>query len=208
MNMKDFIKYKLYESLIKEEAITNDQLKDLESELDNLFSNVGIDVEFTKHFLDRVNDERNQKEITLDELRRIFKDVYSIYADKLKKYSNGFEGVFRNPPTDINIPFHLEWDRANQELDLINKTVMRKRNFQTTNDIFYVSDKLKNQQKSSDIPVEKQKEPIISINGVKWVIDVDNEKLIKKNDRTISLDINDIIDKLDDESQEKILSLL
>ena len=31
---------------------------------DKLFAKVGIDVEFTRHFLDRVNDERNVKQIT------------------------------------------------------------------------------------------------------------------------------------------------
>ena len=28
--------------------------------------------------------------------------------------------------TDINIPFVLKWDRDNQELDLVAKSVMRK----------------------------------------------------------------------------------
>ena len=33
--------------------------------------------------------------------------------------------------SDINIPFVMKWDRENNELDMIAKTVMRKKNFQT-----------------------------------------------------------------------------
>ena len=38
--------------------------------LDALFKSLGIDVEFTKHFIDRVNDERNKEQITMSELTR------------------------------------------------------------------------------------------------------------------------------------------
>ena len=40
-------------------------LNKLEKYLDALFARLGIDVEFTRHFLDRVNDERNIKQITV-----------------------------------------------------------------------------------------------------------------------------------------------
>ena len=40
--------------------------------------------------------------------------------------------------TDLNIPFALRWDKENNELDLIAKTVMRKKNFKTSNREFEV----------------------------------------------------------------------
>ena len=40
------------------------------------FAKVGIDVEFTRHFVDRVNDERNKKQISVAELVRIFNKAY------------------------------------------------------------------------------------------------------------------------------------
>ena len=35
--------------------------------------------------------------------------------------------------SDINMPFVLKWDRNAEQLDLIAKTVMRKKNFMTSN---------------------------------------------------------------------------
>ena len=59
--------------------VTRGDLDQLENYADRLFAKVGIDVEFTRHFLDRVNDERNKKQITLAELTRIFKQEFKRY---------------------------------------------------------------------------------------------------------------------------------
>jgi len=48
-----------------EQPITNTQLNALEKALDNLFSSLNIDVEFTRHFIDRANDDRNGQQITM-----------------------------------------------------------------------------------------------------------------------------------------------
>jgi hypothetical protein len=139
ISMKSLIKKLLREGLLKEDYVSQSQLNNLEQELDNLFKSVGIDIEFTPHFIKRVNDERNGKEITIEELRNIFKAVYAQYKNKLTKYKSGFEAVFKNFPTNINIPFLISWDKKNDELDLINKTVMRKKNFQTPNPVLPVT---------------------------------------------------------------------
>jgi len=120
--------------------ITSEHLNSLERELDALFAGAGIDIEFTKHFLDRVNDPRNKKDITIDELRAIFKEVYSKYKDDINKSGASFQAVIKSLSTDINIPFALEWDEKNQEMDLVSKTVMRKKGFQTSNPILSVKE--------------------------------------------------------------------
>ena len=48
-----------------QKEITKTDLDQLEKYADRLFGAVGIDVEFTRHFLDRVNDERNKKQIDM-----------------------------------------------------------------------------------------------------------------------------------------------
>ena len=58
------------------EFVTPQDLKQIEVYADRLFAKVGIDVEFTKHFLDRVNDERNKKSTFLLNLQDCPKQVY------------------------------------------------------------------------------------------------------------------------------------
>ena len=128
----------IYEGLLNESYISDGDLVQLEKELDRIFAFIGVDIVFTRHFMDRVKDVRNQQEITIDELRNIFKNVYRKYSDQLKQYGDGFEGVFKDRPTDLNIPFAIAWDKSNGELDLVNKTIMRKKNFRTTSRILSV----------------------------------------------------------------------
>jgi len=69
--------------------------------------------------------------------------------------------------TDINMPFALRWDRDNNELDLIVKTVMRKKDFKTSN---------------KEFPVESidDFEPHMMYKG-------DKKKMTKTNDEHIKL---------------------
>ena len=45
--------------------ISKTDLDNVEKYADRLYKAVGVDVEFTRHFLDRVNDARNKKQITM-----------------------------------------------------------------------------------------------------------------------------------------------
>ena len=113
------------------DEISASELKKLEKQLDKLFADAGIDIEFTRHFLDRVNDARNIKQITIAELRKMFQSAYKKYKQQLAKFGDKFQAVLNDPKTMINVPFVLQWDRKNNEMDLVSKTVMRKKNFKT-----------------------------------------------------------------------------
>ncbi len=115
------------------EEITQSDLKSIEQYADKLFKAIGIDVGFTRHFLDRVNDERNRKQITTDELTALFKKTYEKHGKKIPKLGPDAEAVINDMQSDINMPFVLKWDRDSEELDLVAKTVMRKKNFMTSN---------------------------------------------------------------------------
>lgn len=121
-----------------EQPITPAQLNALEKALDALFKSLGIDVEFTRHFIDRVNDERNQQQITMPELVNMFKKEYKRWGKPIAQMGPDSEAVMKDLESDINIPFVLKWDRDNQELDLVAKSVMRKKNFKTSNKEFPV----------------------------------------------------------------------
>jgi len=120
------------------ENITQADLDQLEIYADRLFAKVGIDVEFTRHFLDRVNDERNQKDITIGELTRLFKQEFKKWGKPIAQLGPDAEAVMKDMQTDINLPFVLKWDKNNDELDLVAKTVMRKKNFYTPDKEFPV----------------------------------------------------------------------
>ena len=114
------------------EDITLSDLKEIERYADKLFAAVGIDVEFTKHFHDRANDPRNDKPITTAELLGIFKRTYKKYGKRIRKLNPGAQGVIKDMRADINMPFVINIDK-NGMLDLVAKTVMRKKNFKTSN---------------------------------------------------------------------------
>lgn len=111
--------------------ITQPMLDKLEQYLDALFKQLGIDVEFTRHFLDRANDSRNNQQITLKELAILFKDAYTKYGKKIAAMGPDAEAVIKDMRSDVNVPFVLNWDNRNKELDLVAKTVMRKKDFHT-----------------------------------------------------------------------------
>ena len=115
------------------EFVSARDLAALERVLDGLFSRVGIDVEFTRHFLDRVNDRRNRRPITTGELSAIFNEVFRRHANKIKGRGADWEAVIKDVTSNINIPFVLNYNRRSGLLELIAKTVMRKKGFKTRN---------------------------------------------------------------------------
>jgi len=58
------------------ENVSKSQLDKIEAAFDKLFAKVGINIEFTKHFMDRVNDSRNVPEISVEDQVEIFTGTY------------------------------------------------------------------------------------------------------------------------------------
>jgi len=124
------------DSMVRTEDVTQGELNALERVIDNVFSRIGIDVEFTRHFIDRANDDRNGKPITIQELGRLFAKEYKRWGKPIAQLGPDAEAVMKDLESDINIPFALRWN--GKELELIAKTVMRKKNFRTSNKQFPV----------------------------------------------------------------------
>jgi len=114
-------------------SVTNAELRKLETLLDQLFDKIGVDIVFTRHFMDRVNDVRNSREIEIEELRDIFLKAYRKYSTYFPKMRPDIEAVLTDLQSQLNIPFVMKWDKRNSEFDLVSKTVMRKKNFKTSN---------------------------------------------------------------------------
>jgi hypothetical protein len=122
------------------EDLSQADVDSIERFADKLYKKLGIDITFTKHFMDRVNDERNGKPISGAELVRLFKKEYERWGKDVAQMGPDMEGTFKDLTTDINLPFVLRWDRDEEELDLIAKTVMRKKDFKTHNQEFPVDE--------------------------------------------------------------------
>lgn len=125
---------------MQNDPITKEDLNKLEKFADEMFGKLGIDVNFTKHFLERVNDERNKKQITYEELTRLFREEYSKWGKKIAQLGPDKEAILRDMKTNINLPFALNWDSKNGELDLVAKTVMRKSGFKSPDPFFTIAE--------------------------------------------------------------------
>ena len=121
-----------------------------ENALDMLFADIGLDVEFSKHFLNRTLDDgqkgRNdyhahsksrEKDITKEEIINVFSELKKHYGKKLydaRNDANEFVGVRKDATTHLNIPFSIDYDKVYNKMHKLTAiTVMRKDNFHVTN---------------------------------------------------------------------------
>ncbi len=167
-----------------ENNITDKDLQQLETYADRLFASLGIDVEFSKHFKDRINDPRNTKPITMAELTRLFKQIYKQHGKPIAQLGPDAEAVMKDMRTDVNVPFALHWD--GKELDLVAKTIMRKPNFATSNPEFAVEGKRIPRKKGQPAGSKKHSDlytdenPKGTIQGLKFATVKDAEASVRK----------------------------
>jgi len=93
------------------------ELKELEKKLDNMFSSIKVDVEFSGHFKKRILERRIERE----ELIETFKKLYLKFGSKLNRdhYAALVVDVF----SFLNIPIVVEWEK--DEFKLTPKTVVK-----------------------------------------------------------------------------------
>jgi hypothetical protein len=115
------------------ESISETELDAIEKYADRLFKELNLDVDLSKHFRARVNDPRNDKPISSAELIGLFKRAFEKSGKKIAEMPPNAEAVLQDMRTDLNTPFVIEHDHRKGVLDLVLKTIMRKKNFFTTN---------------------------------------------------------------------------
>jgi nicotinic acid mononucleotide adenylyltransferase len=123
-----------FENMLNEEnqcaLITRADMQELEKFADNLLKDYGIDVEFTKHFGDRMSDERNSPCINVKELKDFFRKIYANKGAKIKG-NRGIEAILKDMQKSLNMPVVIDY--KNGEVELTFKTIMRKKNFTSPN---------------------------------------------------------------------------
>ena len=119
------------------EDFTQKDVNDLEKFADRILKKYDIDVEFTRHFVDRLNDPRNSPEIKVSELQRFFK---KIQRNKGKNIRNNpdIEAVLKDMSTNLNLPVVIK--TKGDSFEVTNKTIMRKPDFKTTSKVIKYED--------------------------------------------------------------------
>lgn len=127
----------IYKEMI-DEYVSDRNMKTIEFYLDDLFASLHVDVEFSAHFMDRANDPRNSPEINPSEILDTFTRFYNKHKERLSNYNKDTEAVITNLNNDINVPFALNYNKHDNSYELMNKTIMRKKGFKSTSQIFKV----------------------------------------------------------------------
>jgi hypothetical protein len=120
--------------------LTTEHMKAFEKFVDKMFEKFNIDFDFTKHFRERMTDLRNDPCIDMKELAAMIQKIYKKYQGgekSLNKFVDA-EAVIKDIQSDLNMPIAVEYDRKGDELNVIAKTIMRKKNFSTPNPVLKV----------------------------------------------------------------------
>lgn len=97
-----------------------EELVELEAQLDALMRPVGLDVEFSQHFIERLLGR--ERRVTKDEIIQSFAKLKNKYKNRLlaaKKKPN-YEAVLKDFGTDLNVVFGIRGG------ELVNVTIKRK----------------------------------------------------------------------------------
>ena len=109
-------------------TVTDEDLRELKTLLNNVWKRLNIDIAFTSHFLDRVNDARNNKQITVCELAKLFMEAFKKFGPELQHITKPeWEAVLTDLQTNVNVPFVLKHN--GREVTIVAKTVMRKKDY-------------------------------------------------------------------------------
>jgi preprotein translocase subunit YajC len=117
------------------------QIDGLERYADRLFSKLDIDVTFTAHFRERLNDARNGKQITFKEVVSMFDRAFQQQGQRIGSLDPVTQAVLKDMESDINMPFVFKWDSGgDRQFELVAKTVMRKPDFHSPNDVIAINE--------------------------------------------------------------------
>ena len=125
---------KIVESVINENYITREELSQIENTIDSFFKKYGININFqgnSTHFIDRLNDPRNESPIYMDELVDLFRDLSDEYGDQIaQQLQQNKPGAIESDyqfDVPIHMPFLLQFNPRTNMIDLIPKTIKKQK---------------------------------------------------------------------------------
>jgi len=115
------------------EDFSQKDVNDLEKFADRILKKYNIDVEFTRHFVDRLNDPRNSPAIKVSELQKFFKKIQRNKGQNIRNNPD-VEAVLKDMSTNLNLPVVIK-TKGDDSFEVTNKTIMRKKDFKTTSKV-------------------------------------------------------------------------
>lgn len=111
--------------------MTRRELVQAEKIIDGLFRDLRLDIEFSRHFEDRVMGR--ESDVEAKELKDAFRDLKKKYAEDLiaaKDSDAEFTAILQDMSTYLNIPFSINYDEKGRKMYVLKGlTIMRKRDF-------------------------------------------------------------------------------
>ena len=97
-----------------------EEVRELDRQLDSLMYPVGLDVQFTNHFIERLLGR--ERRVTIEEIVVTFEKLKRRYKKRLlaAKKMGKYDAVLKDLSNDLNIAFTIEGK------DLVNLTIKRK----------------------------------------------------------------------------------
>ena len=164
---------------------TQRDVDDVEKFADRILKKYDIDIEFTRHFIDRLNDPRNNPEIKIAELQRCFKKIQRAKGQNIRNNPD-VELVLKDMSSNLNLPVVIK--KRGDSFEVINKTIMRKPDFKTTSKVIRYEEsnpripRKKGQpagsKKHSDLYTDEN--PRGTIHGLKFATVKDAQQSVKK----------------------------
>ena len=127
--------------IVNENYITRQELASIEPVIDSFFKKYGIDVDFQgqfTHFIERLNDPRNEGTITLDDLENLFRDLANEYGEDIanqirQKQPTAVASDFQFD-VPLHMPFQLQFDPSKGLIELVPRTIKaQRRRWQSNN---------------------------------------------------------------------------
>jgi hypothetical protein len=96
------------------------EVVELERQLDDMFKTLGLDVEFSRHFIERLLGR--ERRVTVQDITSAFQRMKQKYKQRLlsAKKKGGYEAILKDFSNDLNIVFGIKGN------DLINVTIKQK----------------------------------------------------------------------------------
>ena len=164
---------------------TQRDVDDVEKFADRILKKYDIDIEFTRHFIDRLNDPRNNPEIKIAELQRFFKKIQRAKGQNIRNNPD-VELVLKDMSSNLNLPVVIK--KRGDSFEVVNKTIMRKPDFKTTSKVIRYEEsnpripRKKGQpagsKKHSDLYTDEN--PRGTIHGLKFATVKDAQQSVKK----------------------------